>query len=102
MEYIITPAVPFAQKQQTGLINPSNGKKLTTNLWGYGQNTVSWPGQTIQVMSKSAGGAGETIVRSDNKLRDKSHLLPVDTSLHWDYSLHGTARPTESITANFQ
>ena len=76
-------------KQQTGLINPSNGKKLTTDLWGYGQNTVSWPGQTIQVMSTSAGGAAETVVRWDNKIRDKAHLLPVDTSLHWCYSLPG-------------
>ena len=76
-------------KQQTGLINPSTGRKLTTDLWGYGQNTVSWPGQTIQVVSSSAGGAEETVIRWDNKLRDKSHLLPVDTSLHWAYSLHG-------------
>ncbi len=76
-------------KQQTGLINPNTGKKLTTDLWGYGQNTVSWPGQTIQVKSVSAGGADETVVRWDNKIQDKSHLLPVDTTLHWCYSLPG-------------
>jgi FtsP/CotA-like multicopper oxidase with cupredoxin domain len=78
-------------KQQTGLIDPSTGKKVTTDLWGYGQNTVSWPGQTIQVVSSLAGGAEETVVQWDNKIRDKSHLLPVDTSLHWAYSLHGAS-----------
>ncbi len=76
-------------KQETGLINPANGRRLKTDLWGYGQNTVSWPGQTFQVMSTSAGGADETVVQWDNKIRDKSHLLPVDTNLHWCYSLHG-------------
>jgi len=78
-------------KQITGLINPSSGKKLKTDLWGYGQNTVSWPGQTIQVKSLSAGGDPETIVQWDNKIRDKQHLLPVDVSLHWCYSLHGAS-----------
>ena len=78
-------------KQKTGLIDQNTGKKLTTDLWGYGQNTVSWPGQTIQVMSTSAGGADETVVKWDNKIRDKSHLLPVDTNLHWAYSLHGAS-----------
>jgi spore coat protein A len=78
-------------KQQTGLIDPNTGKKLTTNLWGYGQNTVSWPGQTIQVKSTAAGGADETVVKWDNKVRDKSHLLPVDTNLHWCYALHGAS-----------
>jgi FtsP/CotA-like multicopper oxidase with cupredoxin domain len=78
-------------KQETGLIDPTTGKKLKTDLWGYGQNTVSWPGQTFQVMSSlnGNGGADETVVRWDNMIRDNSHLLPVDTSLHWCYSLHG-------------
>ena len=35
--------------QQTGLINPRNGRKLNTKIWGYGNDTISWPGQTIQV-----------------------------------------------------
>jgi spore coat protein A len=80
-------------KQETGLINPSDGKKLTTDLWGYGQNTVSWPGQTIQVVSSlgGAGGADETVVQWDNKIQDKQHLLPVDVNLHWCYSLHGAS-----------
>ena len=75
--------------QETGLINPSNGRRLKTKVWGYGADTVSWPGQTFQVMSTSAGGADETVVRWENELQGKKHLLPVDTSLHWCYSLHG-------------
>ena len=77
--------------QQTGLIDPKNGRKLNTNLWGYGADTVSWPGQTFQVMSTSAGGADETVVRWENELQGKSHLLPVDTNVHWAYSLHGAS-----------
>jgi FtsP/CotA-like multicopper oxidase with cupredoxin domain len=73
--------------QATGLVNPRNGRRLKTPVWGYGANTVSWPGQTIQVISVSAGGADATVVRWENKL-GKAHLLPVDTSLHWCYSLH--------------
>jgi len=77
--------------QQTGLVNPKNGRRLTTRIWGYGADTVSWPGQTFQVMSTSAGGADETVVRWENELQGKQHLLPVDTNLHWAYSLHGAS-----------
>jgi FtsP/CotA-like multicopper oxidase with cupredoxin domain len=75
--------------QQTGLIDPRSGRRLSTRVWGYGTNTVSWPGQTFQVMSASAGGAQETVVRWENELRGRKHLLAVDTSTHWCYSLHG-------------
>ncbi len=75
--------------QQTGLVDPTNGRRLDTPVWGYGTKTVSWPGQTLQVMSTSAGGAEETVISWSNDLRAKTHLLPVDTNLHWCYSLHG-------------
>jgi FtsP/CotA-like multicopper oxidase with cupredoxin domain len=59
-------------------------------VWGYGDDDfVSWPGQTFQVKSLSAGGAPETNVRWSNELMGQKHLLPVDTNLHWCYSLHG-------------
>ena len=77
--------------QETGLINPRNGKRLKTEIWGYGNDTITWPGQTIQVMSSSAGGADETRVRWSNELKAKKHLLPVDTNLHWCYSLKGNS-----------
>lgn len=77
--------------QETGLIDPKNGRRLRTPVWGYGSDTVTWPGQTIQVMSALAGGADETVVRWENELQGKKHLLPVDTNLHWCYSLHGAS-----------
>ncbi len=78
-------------RQETGLIDPRNGRRLKTNVWGYGADTVSWPGQTFQVMSTSAGGADETVVRWENEMHGGSHLLPVDENLHWAYSLHGAS-----------
>ncbi|MEG3616210.1 multicopper oxidase domain-containing protein [Isoptericola haloaureus] len=74
--------------QQTGLVDLKNGRRLRTPVWGYGADTVSWPGQTIQVMNASSGGTDETLVRWENRLGNK-HLLPVDENLHWAYSLHG-------------
>jgi FtsP/CotA-like multicopper oxidase with cupredoxin domain len=74
--------------QETGLID-SKGRRLKTKLWGYGTDTHSWPGQTIQVKSTLYGGAPETVVRWENELQGKKHLLPVDTTLHWCYSLPG-------------
>ncbi|MGB5891517.1 MAG: multicopper oxidase domain-containing protein [Thermoanaerobaculia bacterium] len=72
--------------QQTGLRKNGTGKRLDTNLWGYGyddERGVSWPGRTFQVQSGTP-----TTVRWNNDLGRK-HLLPVDTSLHWCYSLPG-------------
>ena len=78
------------RKQWTGLVNSKNGRPLYTKVWGYGyddEKGVSWPGRTFQVDS----GPSETTIRWDNMLQGKKHLLPVDTNLHWCYSLHGTS-----------
>jgi FtsP/CotA-like multicopper oxidase with cupredoxin domain len=75
--------------QETGLIHRTSGKKLKTTVWGYGKETITWPGQTFQVMSSANGGPENIIVRWSNELQGKKHLLPVDTSLHWAYSLKG-------------
>jgi spore coat protein A len=78
--------------QQTGLRRGGTGRRLDTTVWGYGyddERGVSWPGRTFQVRS------GEpTTVRWNNDLvrrggRPLPHLLPVDDSLHWCYSLPG-------------
>ncbi|NND35945.1 MAG: hypothetical protein HKN81_02315, partial [Gammaproteobacteria bacterium] len=72
--------------QQTGLINQRNGRRLNTPVFGYGyddERGVTWPGRTFQVRSDEP-----TIVRWNNHL-GRQHPLPVDTSLHWAYSLHG-------------
>ena len=79
--------------QQTGLRLNGTGPKLNTPVWGYGDrkdNIYTWPGRTFQVNSVSAGGSPETEVYWANGLNGVAqHLLPVDTSLHWCYSLPG-------------
>jgi len=78
--------------QQTGLVDPLTNLPLNTPVFGYGdpQGGFTWPGRTFEVQS------GFPIeVKWENKLVDPvtgaflPHLLPVDTSLHWAYSLMG-------------
>ncbi len=76
--------------QMTGLVDASK-KPLATPVWGYGTRGggVTWPGRTFEVQR------GQAIqVTWENDLLDDNgkplpHLLPVDTSLHWCYSLPG-------------
>jgi len=89
--------------QQTGLIDPATGALLNTPVFGYGENgsAFTWPGKTFEVQS---GVPLE--VKWENKLFDPVTGLPaphpivsdaaggfangpVDTSLHWCYSLPG-------------
>jgi FtsP/CotA-like multicopper oxidase with cupredoxin domain len=76
---------------QAGLVNPG-GQPLMTPIWGYGARSdgvYTWPGRTFQVQR----GIGETKVVWENALQIvHDHLLPVDTSLHWCYSLPGYTR----------
>jgi FtsP/CotA-like multicopper oxidase with cupredoxin domain len=75
--------------QQTGLEDPA-GNLLSTTIWGYGdQRGPTWPGRTFEIVSARAGGMPRTEVQWKNELDNRSHLLPVDTSLHWAYSLPG-------------
>ena len=81
-----------AAVQQTGLVDESSGAPLSTPVWGYGDRArgFTWPGKTFEVKSVSAGGRPETVVTWKNELHGVTeHLLPVDTNLHWCYSLHG-------------
>ncbi|HUT17807.1 MAG TPA: multicopper oxidase domain-containing protein [Anaerolineae bacterium] len=93
----IGPAV-----QQTGLRANGNGALLNTPVWGYGDQKdklFTWPGRTFQINNVSAGGPPETEVFWANALDGvAAHLLPVDTSLHWAYSLPGYQQYT--IAAN--
>jgi len=82
--------------QFTGL-KDSNGKLLSTPIWGYSDRNVgkrdrftSWPGKTFEINSVSAGGPLQTQVKWQNMLENvRQHLLPVDTNAHWCYSLPG-------------
>jgi len=91
-----TPRVKVAMGpsvQQTGLVDAA-GNLLNTPVFGYGDpaSGFTWPGRTFEVQS------GVPIqVKWENKLVDPltglplNHLVPVDTSLHWAYSLPGYA-----------
>jgi spore coat protein A len=70
--------------QMTGLVD-AEGNPLTTSVWGYGKNGPggTWPGMTF-IAQKDV----PIEVKWENKLPN-AHLLPVDTSLHWAYSLPG-------------
>lgn len=77
--------------QWTGLVNAS-GTPLPTTVWGYGENGVSgvsWPGRTIERHVND----DPLEIMWENKLIGRGgllpHLLPVDTSIHWVYSLYG-------------
>jgi FtsP/CotA-like multicopper oxidase with cupredoxin domain len=78
--------------QYTGLRVNGTGAPLPTRIFGYtdgGPRTpVSWPGKTFEIQSGLAGGLDEIQVFWRNNL-GFAHPLPVDTSLHWCYSLHG-------------
>jgi FtsP/CotA-like multicopper oxidase with cupredoxin domain len=80
----------------------ADGAMLPTPIWGYGghkDRIYTWPGRTFQVKSVAAGGIPETEVTWANALDGVTqHLLPVDTSLHWCYSLPGYHQ--YSIAAN--
>jgi FtsP/CotA-like multicopper oxidase with cupredoxin domain len=88
-------------EQYTGLVG-TNGTKVKTTVWGYGQVTGSaknprvpglgytWPGRTFQVRSNEP-----LEVRWENRLGTLTMPVTsfgrpvIDTSLHWVYSLPG-------------
>jgi FtsP/CotA-like multicopper oxidase with cupredoxin domain len=80
--------------QMTGLVSVlPNGKTrpVSTTVWGYGDKSgVSWPGKTIE---RHVNDDPLEIVWENNLVgkngKPLPHLLHVDTSLHWAYSLHG-------------
>ena len=91
--------------QMTGLIDPTTGAALQTPIFGYGDQNYgyTWPGRTFEVMSGNPIEVTWTNdlvgLASGRAPRGRPaapgyipHLLPVDTSLHWAYSLHGYER----------
>ena len=83
-------------KQKTGLIGydqKGNLKRVKTKVWGYGVDDdfgASWPGRTIE---RHINDVPLTIKWQNELIKNngkpRRHLLPVDPSLHWAYSLHG-------------
>jgi spore coat protein A len=86
--------------QQTGLVSAGRRpRRLWTTVWGYGVNDgvgVTWPGRTLElnVDDDPLTVNWENWLRYGNRRSDYRplpHLLPVDTSVHWAYSLHGAS-----------
>jgi FtsP/CotA-like multicopper oxidase with cupredoxin domain len=80
--------------QMTGLVGADGATPVSTTVWGYGTNDdfVSWPGRTIERNVSD----DPLEIKWENKLVDAAgnplpHLLPIDTSLHWAYALHGAS-----------
>ncbi len=77
-------------RANTGLVNAA-GARVTTPVYAYGDNDgYSWPGRTF-------------VARKDRQVRARfrnnlplgqEHLLPVDTTGHWAYSLPGYGNRT--------
>jgi FtsP/CotA-like multicopper oxidase with cupredoxin domain len=79
--------------QMTGLVGV-DGEPVPTTIWGYGEKDkgVTWPGRTIERHVND----DPIEIRWENNLtgpdrKPLPHLLPVDTNLHWAYSLHGAS-----------
>ncbi len=69
-----------------GLVDPDTQEPLPTEMYGYGQSgTPTYPGKTFEEES----GKKATVQWMNHLPLGEEHLLPVDTSLHWAYSLHG-------------
>jgi spore coat protein A len=82
----------------SGLIGPDGITPVPTPIWGYGaqkDKIFTWPGRTFQINNVASGGLPETQVIWSNELTGvAAHLLPLDTSLHWCYSLPGYEKDT--------
>jgi FtsP/CotA-like multicopper oxidase with cupredoxin domain len=78
--------VGFNPNHMTGLRNADDTAFVPTPIFGYGQDsTYTWPGMTFEVQA----GRPTQVQWRNNLSNVTQHLLPVDTSLHWCYSLHG-------------
>lgn len=73
--------------QMTGLLGADGVTPVPTTIWGYGENGqgVTWPGRTLEISTTD----DPVEITWANRLNGLPHLLPVDTSLHWAYSLAG-------------
>jgi hypothetical protein len=88
-----TIAMGKSSRHSTGLVK--NGTAVLTTIFGYSdENDINgggqyiWPGKTIVQNVMSAGGADRIDVEWINNLYT-NHTLPVDTSVHWCFSMEG-------------
>ena len=103
--FLYTPAMGEYQvgvgvaQHSAGLVDAAGMAQPTMTIYGYGDaRGPTWPGRTFEIFG-GIGNDSKTKVRWLNNLAaGAEHVLPVDTSLHWCYSLHGY--DTNTIAAN--
>lgn len=71
--------------QSLGLVDPTTGQPLMTRVWGYGNDLQppTFPGRSFVVnrdQTVTVNWLNELVDEQGNPL---SHLLPVDSTLHW-------------------
>ena len=84
----------YPTEQWLGLVDPDSGEPLITKLFGYGTGpgfpNATFPGRSFEVQRDQ-----QITVHWTNNLVDSQtnlplpHLLPVDETVHWAYSLPG-------------
>lgn len=81
----------FQIQQNLGLIDPSTGAPLVTTVWGYGEKgqKATYPGRTFEVRRGRPLNVQWTNNLVDAAGNPLPHLVPVDTSIHWAFSLPG-------------
>jgi FtsP/CotA-like multicopper oxidase with cupredoxin domain len=87
-------------QHSAGLVDGIGSAQPTMTIYGYGDSRgPTWPGRTFEIIG-GVDNDSKTKVRWLNNLAadGNDHFLPVDTSLHWCYSLHGY--DTNTIAAN--
>jgi len=79
--------------QMTGLVGADGHTQVPTTIWGYGTRElgVTWPGRTLEISTADEPLEVTWLNKLESARGNKPlpHLLPVDTSLHWAYSLQG-------------
>ncbi len=78
--------------QMTGLVGADGQTPVPTTVWGYGDfrgNNVSWPGKTLElhVDDDPIDVVWFNLLYDFYRKQHLPHLLPVDKSLHWAFSL---------------
>ncbi len=75
--------------QWLGLVDPVSGAHLITTIYGYGNaantsQSPTFPGRTFEVQKNQ-----QITVQWYNHLPSSGHLFPIDTTIHWAYTLPG-------------
>ncbi len=106
--FVFQPTVPGGDhyeigvhqfEQALGLFDPSSGAPLVTTVWGYGNaaQPPTYPGRTFiarRDQPLSVRWTNELVGAGGTRL---THLLPIDTTLHWALIDASTPYPQSGV-----